>query len=286
MKWNLFYHNSEKDSGIGLSLHEDRNSFVTKSIGLTMAIINKKGDKISVIKKCVSEWTRMPETILVISQDQALNKSEEFLVNGHLTIYCEIQTVLTKEKVHMSGTMTYASFNNSEDQLTNDLETLFSDMKFTDVSIIVRDRQFEAHKSMLSARSPVFAAMFEHPTKEKISNQIVVHNIEADVFQEVLRYIYTGRIPSSRMEEVAAELFYAADKYLLEKLKQECEKHFINRLCAENCLELLSLADCHSAVSLKQTALDYVRRFPAEVVATDNRRNLNPAAERETSISL
>ncbi len=267
MKWKLFFRNSV----IYLGLNHDHLT-LSKPVGWRMAIINKKGEKVLGIKKHLPTNTRTPvASDLILYQD----KSDGHLVNGHLTIFCEIKTVIPKE--HLSGTIACEPFSSSEGQLIDNMEALFQDRKFTDVSLVVRGRQFEAHKSILSARSPVFAAMFQHPTREKMSNQIVVQNIEPEVFHEVLRYIYTGRVPRLyHMEEpMASQLFYAADKYLLEKLKQECEKHLINQLSAENCLKLLSLADRHTAVSLKQNALDYVRRFPAEVMETDNWKKLN-----------
>ncbi len=57
-------------------------------------------------------------------------------------------------------------------------------------------REFPAHKVK---KQSLFAAMFEHPTKEKLSNQVNVEDIDPDVFNE-LRFIYTGQVPSDNME--------------------------------------------------------------------------------------
>jgi hypothetical protein len=42
--------------------------------------------------------------------------------------------------------------------------------------------------------SKYFAAMFQHPTKEQSTDQIKIEDIEPQVFQELLRFIYTGRV--------------------------------------------------------------------------------------------
>jgi speckle-type POZ protein len=69
---------------------------------------------------------------------------------------------------------------------------------------------------------------------------------------------------------LTAALLAAADKYLLEQLKLECETQLIHRMSAENCLELLALTDPHHpAQHLKKFAVDFYRRFPCEVMATD-----------------
>ncbi len=65
----------------------------------------------------------------------------------------------------------------------------------------------------------MFSAMFQHPTKEMQTSELEVEEVNPDVFQEVLRYLYTGLTRSTTMDVMAPGLFAAADKYLLEMLK-------------------------------------------------------------------
>jgi speckle-type POZ protein len=149
-------------------------------------------------------------------------------------------------------------------------ERLFEDMQFSDVTLNVHGRQFQAHKCILASSSNVFKAMFQHHTKEKITNQVVIEDIQPEVFHQLLRFIYTCRLNSATMETMATRLLAAADKYLLDQLKSECESHLRLRMSADNCLELLLLNDqIHSADNLKQSAVDFFRRYPSEVMATD-----------------
>ena len=67
--------------------------------------------------------------------------------------------------------------------------------------------------------------------------------------------------------ETTAKLLAAAEKYLLEKLKNECEKHLINGMSIENCGRMIDLADFHSADYLKQCAMDFLSRFPLNMEA-------------------
>jgi speckle-type POZ protein len=140
----------------------------------------------------------------------------------------------------------------------------------SDVYFDVGDREFKAHKSILALRSPVFAAMFEHPTKEKLTNRVVFEDIEPDVFQELLRFIYTGRLSLSTMNVMATEILAAANKYLLDQLKIECENHLIYRMSADNCLEILLLQDKnHPSYYLRKEAAKFFRSRPDKVMATD-----------------
>ena len=151
------------------------------------------------------------------------------------------------------------------------MEQLFEEMKFSDVTLSVLGRQFQAHKCILTSSSKVFSAMFEHQTKEKLSNHVKIEDIQPEVFNELLRFIYTGRSTLAAMRTMAAQLLVAADKYLLDQLKSECEFHLLRQMSADNCMELLLLVSdqIHPVDNLKQGAIDFFRRFPGEVMATD-----------------
>ena len=126
-------------------------------------------------------------------------------------------------------------------------------MDLSDVIFNVCDRQFTAQKIILAMKSPVFKAMFHHSSnKEVLSGQVKVEDIEPDVFQEILLFIYTGRTQLTAMNKMAPGIFAAADKYLLEDLKIQCETHLIRQMSAETCLELLSLNTHHPAEHLKK----------------------------------
>ncbi|XP_046658082.1 speckle-type POZ protein B-like [Daphnia pulicaria] len=122
--------------------------------------------------------------------------------------------------------------------------------------------------------------MFQHPTKEMQTSELEVEDVNPDVFQEVLRYLYTGLTRSTTMDVMAPGRFAAADKYLLEILKIRCETHLIRQMSAMNCLDLLTLTTYHPAEYLKKFAIEYFRSYPNEVVGTHNWKKLkeeNPA---------
>lgn len=63
---------------------------------------------------------------------------------------------------------------------------------------------------LFSARSPVFAAMFEHEMEERKQNKVAIIDVDQDVLKEMLRFIYTGKSPN--LEKMADDLLAAADK--------------------------------------------------------------------------
>ncbi|KAG5263332.1 hypothetical protein AALO_G00263710 [Alosa alosa] len=68
---------------------------------------------------------------------------------------------------------------------------------FCDVTIIVQDRKFKAHKIMLSASSTYFRQLFS------VAGQVIELNfIKAEIFEEILNYIYTSKISRVRSDKL------------------------------------------------------------------------------------
>ena len=234
-------------------------------------------------KKFSNEITTRECTEIVnfTPRETRLDKCNDLIVNGALTIYCEIETY--KNRKSLSGKTAYGIHQqlNHKKELVEDFEDLFEDKKHSDVTFNVRGQQFQAHKTILIARSPVFAAMFDHPLKEKMMGIVDVPDIEPNVFEELLHYIYTGQVPSKQMDEVAVELLAAAEKYLLDKLKKACGNTLLYRMSPESCIKLLLLRDENNpAYYLKEKAVEYIRQFRGQVMKTASWKKVakeNPA---------
>ena len=68
----------------------------------------------------------------------------------------------------------------------------------SDVTFLVEGRHFHAHRIALLASSDTFRAMFDGHYKEKDASVIPIPNIRFDVFEAMMRCIYTGALPSLR----------------------------------------------------------------------------------------
>ncbi|XP_046638663.1 speckle-type POZ protein-like [Daphnia pulicaria] len=218
----------------------------------------------------IPQNTFSPVTVLTVNK-KALLESGDF-VKENITIYCKIGVLKRNVlKGKASATERYIQktpiIEDSQQnyqgliQILHQHKELFEKMPLSDVTFNIRGRKFPAHKAILIMRSPVFAAMFLHPTKELQTGEVEVEDIDPDVFQEVLRYLYTGLTRSTIMDVMAPGLLAAAEKYLLEDLKTRCETHLIRKMSAKNCLGLLTLTTHHPAEHLKKFALQYFRRI-------------------------
>lgn len=73
-------------------------------------------------------------------------------------------------------------------------------------------KDFKAHKLILGISSPVFEAMFYGPLSS--NEEIAITDIEPDVFQLLLNYIYTDKVEIPSIEQ-AFELLYASGNICL-----------------------------------------------------------------------
>ncbi|KAJ6649003.1 Speckle-type POZ protein-like B [Pseudolycoriella hygida] len=69
----------------------------------------------------------------------------------------------------------------------DDFNNIFNTGDFTDVTVTCKGQRFNAHKTVLAARSPVFAAMFRSKMKEAESCLIDITDMEADILMEMLK---------------------------------------------------------------------------------------------------
>jgi speckle-type POZ protein len=152
-------------------------------------------------------------------------------------------------------------------QLLSSPEELFSDLVL-EVGQPTEGRTVEelaCHRNILSARSPVFRAMFQHDMTEARSKRVRIPDMEPVVGRQMLQYMYTGSL-----EELGqcgkSELLAAADKYCLLELKKYCEAELCREVQVTTALKLLVIADRHDAAELKSTCVKVILERSQEVV--------------------
>jgi len=208
------------------------------------------------------------------------------LSNDTLTLLCEItevgvgRSLLMTEGLHLQKNkkvdpMVPVLLDTSvhHKKLFKDVNHIFLNKKNGyDVILKCGDQEFYCHKFMLSARSPVFEAMFFSDMVENKSGTVNVEDVDPDVMIEVLQYIYTGC--SLNIDKHAKAILGASEKYLIEQLKGCCEDHLSGILDVENCVELLLLGERNNAKDLKKAALVFLTDNMTKFIAGDWKQKL------------
>ena len=135
---------------------------------------------------------------------------------------------------------------------------------YSDASLVVGDKIFSVHKLVLKSKSDVFKAMFTNDMSEAETGIVKIDDIDAEVIEEMLNYIYTGK--TEKMSELSQELFQVANKYAIFDLREECEEYFAFDLNFENAVEILDLASVYEFESLRNNVMKFISTYEEDMV--------------------
>uniref|UniRef100_A0A0P6H9G6 Ring canal kelch protein n=1 Tax=Daphnia magna TaxID=35525 RepID=A0A0P6H9G6_9CRUS len=237
MKWTLTF--CEDSPGFRILLesytpHSDL-AVLDEPVRVKVSLLNIKREML------LPKVTVLPKDSKVYHEVLHLDKktlNECLQKDGSFSIYCEIEMWMSKE----TGSGVFSCPGTSRDVETvvpqldlqvppkkkrirrrkkkNSIEELFKKMNLSDVTLVVGGREFHVNKTVIASRSPVLAALFK--TAGESSTRVEVKDVDPDVFQEVLRFIYTGKVPLDKMAKMEPEIYVAAHKFQLDALKYEC----------------------------------------------------------------
>nr|XP_020165419.1 BTB/POZ and MATH domain-containing protein 1-like [Aegilops tauschii subsp. strangulata] len=151
----------------------------------------------------------------------------------------------------------------------------------TDITLLVGDREFRAHKFILVAQSPVFEAQLFGLMAQKDIRCIKVVDMEPAILEMLLHYVYTDSLPPCGEDNydtaTMQHLLVAADRYGLDRLKVMCAKRLCENINASTVTSTLALATHHYRDQLKEACLKFMsssREAMDAVVVTDGFQHL------------
>ncbi|RAL43503.1 hypothetical protein DM860_012644 [Cuscuta australis] len=135
-------------------------------------------------------------------------------------------------------------------------EQYVNNQTLSDVSFLVEGKRFYAHRICLLASSDAFRAMFDGGYREKEAKDIEIPNIKWDVFELMMRYVYTRSVQVN--SDIAQDLLRASDQYLLEGLKGQCEYAIAKDMSVENVSFMFELSEAFNALSLRSACILFI----------------------------
>ncbi|XP_044958277.1 BTB/POZ and MATH domain-containing protein 1-like [Hordeum vulgare subsp. vulgare] len=164
--------------------------------------------------------------------------------------------------------------------LSHDLDHLLQSENGADVTFVVGVESFRAHRCVLAARSPVFAAELAGSLMDE---EHEVKDTDADAFRALLRFIYTDALPPQLEEmelrkrtrkpegdqkavSMARRLLEAADRYGVERLKVICEEKVCSSVGVGTVAEDLVLAERRGYKKLKDRCMEFLVASPADML--------------------
>lgn len=181
------------------------------------------------------------------------NNENEIVLQCEICIQCVIQDELPVP--HMEE---------PQDGVMRAVDELLHKEVHADFELHAGGKVLKAHKALLSVRSPYFAAMLQPHTEEAKKGCVEVKDVEPEVLKQVLLYMYTGKAPA--LHDMALELLIASDKYQLQQLKQQCERHIAGCLTVDNAAAIAANAAVFSCNLLWDRAVSFIKYNLCEVM--------------------
>ncbi|TVU00823.1 hypothetical protein EJB05_53741, partial [Eragrostis curvula] len=146
----------------------------------------------------------------------------------------------------------------------SDMHQHLSDLRTSkigaDIEFLVSGVTFTAHSLVLGARSPVLREQLFNAKKEgATANIIEIDDMEAQVFDALLTFIYTDSLPVMSHEDeytIVQGLLVASDRYNLQRLKLLCQYMMCNHINTGSVATILALAEMHRCHGLREACYE------------------------------
>ncbi|XP_074107862.1 speckle-type POZ protein B-like [Cotesia typhae] len=230
-------------------------------------IVTNKRERVNVYKfSKVYDAHQSLGYVKFILKSELLEKKKELAPYDTLTLGVELTVFDDYWTISTSP-----PFDHTKRLITSDLKDLFETKMDTDVTFIVGEKKFPAHKLVLMVRSPVFRAMLSSSKEHEIN----IPDTCPDMFDKLLEFIYTDRVAD--LDAVAEDLVELADKYQVRTLKQVCFEELCMSVNIENAARMILLADRLNAEIMFKYVTEYIRINAETVIQTEGYKLMETA---------
>ncbi|CAM0947385.1 unnamed protein product [Alopecurus aequalis] len=224
-------------------------------------------------------------------------ESSGHLKNGSFIIRCDIVVVKTPADADTDKGASFVEMPFSDMQ--GNLSDLLVSKVGSDITFEVGGETFAAHRCVLAARSTVFKELLFGDTTMTKTNVIEINDIEPQIFQNLLVFIYTDSFPDGdwiedgeedesgeeeREEEIESgegeekeetesgeeeedaeyvtwllQLLEAADRYGLQRLKSICAQELVGYICRNRVADIIVVAEQKQCPRLKDLCVEYIK---------------------------
>ena len=164
--------------------------------------------------------------------------------------------------------------------LASQLGALLHSSEFHDVTFVVEDKEFPAHRVFLASRCEYFRALLFGGMREaEPESKIVLRDTSAQTFSTLLKYVYTGRIFLGELrEEHVLDLLGLAHQYGFLALESAISGYLKSCLDLHNFCHIFDVACLYQLKEVLDTGLNFADTHAVEMLTTDSFCNLSEAA--------
>ncbi|KAK0161731.1 hypothetical protein PV327_008149 [Microctonus hyperodae] len=170
--------------------------------------------------------------------------------------------------------ITWGGFNAPQQSVSYDL---YSGLKnfltvpdLSDIMIVIDEKEILLHKIILAAYSPVFLAMFKSGMTESSNKRIVVTDIEVEIMEKVVEFMYTGTINPIPEYDILLSIMKVADKYEILGLKEFSERKLSQKITLENVFEIFEKNRLYGGPLLKKNVIYFMVNNKISIIRSKN----------------
>jgi hypothetical protein len=144
-------------------------------------------------------------------------------------------------------------------------QNFLSSGEFSDLVLVLKNDpkqepvEYKVHKLILASNSDFFKQLLYNDFRETVSGRVEIGFADPDgVFNDVLRFLYTGKVNITRHNAVA--LLASADHYLIESLKSVCLTFINEMIHRDNAFSVLQQAIRYRVSDVMEICVGVVAR--------------------------
>ncbi|XP_014613422.1 PREDICTED: speckle-type POZ protein-like [Polistes canadensis] len=165
----------------------------------------------------------------------------------------------------------FENINPTQPELYERLHDIFKEKRFTDVKINVKGREFSVHKALIK-RCSILYEIIRNNQNKKNRNFVEITDIEPDIFEVILKFLYLGETGTIDLYENNNEFLFnvilAADFYQINDLKHKLINIAIKYLSIQNAIHNLIFAEKFNIFILKENCMKYIRVYGKPISKT------------------
>ena len=137
-----------------------------------------------------------------------------------------------------------------------------------DITLVTNDdREFKAHRNVLSAASPFFCKLLQSDMKENREGIVRLEEISGSVMENVVEFIYTGTVEVT--QENAEELIAAGNYLIIPSLKTISGRVLERKMSYANCISTFYLAEKYECDELITNSRLFIHKNIVAVAKLD-----------------
>lgn len=143
------------------------------------------------------------------------------------------------------------------DSILSGLQALRFNPRLSDVTLLVKGREFPCHRAVLALCSQYFHAMFTGNFQESISAYVEIKEVDADLMETLIDFCYTGRLTIN--QDNVEGLILISNQLHFPAVRKVCIRYLQQQMDATNCLGIWEFGEMHGCPEVTAKAWSFLQ---------------------------